>query len=90
MPASAGPHGLIVDTEALGGEIDSYQALFDPASAGQVALEATPLTAIAAAALAIGLDDPMNLSDEEVEQAKEHLLENRTTSARSPSRIPRW
>ena len=77
VPASAGPHGLIVDTEALGSGIDSYQALFDPANAGQVALEATPLTAIGAAALAIGLDDPMNLTDEEVEQAKQHLLDNR-------------
>ena len=77
VPASAGPHGLIVDTDALGEEIDSYQALFDPANAGQVALEATPLTAISAAALAIGLDDPMNLTDEEVEEAKQHLLDNR-------------
>ncbi|HYH62437.1 MAG TPA: PotD/PotF family extracellular solute-binding protein [Solirubrobacterales bacterium] len=77
VPASAGPHGLIVNTDELGTEIDSYQALFDPANAGQVALEATPLTAIAAAALALGLEDPMNLSDEEVEQAKQHLLENR-------------
>jgi spermidine/putrescine-binding protein len=77
VPASAGPHGLIVDTDAISGEVDSYQALFDPANAGQVALEATPLTAIAAAAMALGLDDPMNLTDEEVEQAKEHLLEHR-------------
>jgi spermidine/putrescine-binding protein len=77
VPASAGPHGLIVDTEGTEGEVDSYQALFDPANAGRVALEATPLTAIAAAAMAIGLDDPMNLTDEEVEQAKQHLLDNR-------------
>ena len=77
VPASAGPHGLIVNTEELGTDIDSYQALFDPANAGQVALEATPLTAIATAALALGLDDPMNLTDEEVEQAKQHLLEHR-------------
>jgi spermidine/putrescine transport system substrate-binding protein len=77
VPASAGPHGLIVNTEEIDGAVDSYQALFDPANAGQVALEATPLTAISAAALALGLDDPMNLTDEEVEQAKQHLLENR-------------
>ncbi len=77
VPASAGPHGLIVDTDELGDGIDSYQALFDPAYAGEVALEATPLTAIAAAAMAIGLEDPMNLTDEEVEQAKDHLLESR-------------
>ncbi len=77
VPASAGPHGLIVNTEELGAGFDSYQALFDAENAGQVALEATPLTAIAASALALGLDDPMNLSDEEVEEAKQHLLENR-------------
>jgi spermidine/putrescine-binding protein len=77
VPASAGPHGLIVNTEEIEGTVDSYQALFDPANAGQVALEATPLTAISAAALALGLDDPMNLTDEEVEQAKQHLLSNR-------------
>ena len=34
VPASAGPHGLIVNTEELGTEIDSYQALFDPAICG--------------------------------------------------------
>jgi spermidine/putrescine-binding protein len=77
VPASAGPHGLIVNTDQVTGEVDSYQALFDPANAGEVALEATPLTAIGVAALAVGLDDPMNLTDEEVEQAKEELLENR-------------
>jgi spermidine/putrescine-binding protein len=77
VPASAGPHGLIVDTEALGQGVDSYQALFDPEYEGEVALEATPLTAIAVAAMALGLDDPMNLTDDEVEQAKEHLLESR-------------
>jgi spermidine/putrescine-binding protein len=76
-PASAGPHGLIVNTEELGTDIDSYQALFDPQYAGQVALEATPLTAIGASALALGFEDPMNLTDEEVEEAKQNLLEHR-------------
>ena len=27
--------------------------------------------------MALGLDDPMNLTDEEVEEAKQHLLDNR-------------
>ena len=60
-----------------GRESTPTQALFDPPYAGQVALEATPLTAIAASAMALGLDDPMNLTDEEVEEAKQHLLDNR-------------
>jgi spermidine/putrescine-binding protein len=77
VPASAGPHGLIVDTQAIPEGVDSYADLFDPAYAGNVALEATPLTAIAITAMALGADDPTNLTDEEVEDAKQHLLDNR-------------
>jgi spermidine/putrescine transport system substrate-binding protein len=77
VPASAGPHGLIVDTEAIPEGVDSYAGLFDPAYAGNVALEATPLTAIAVSAMALGADNPTSLSDEQVEEAKQHLLDNR-------------
>jgi spermidine/putrescine transport system substrate-binding protein len=78
VPASAGPQGLIVNTDLVDPDtISSYADLFDPQYAGDVALEATPLTAIGAGALAMGFDDPMNLSDEEVEQVKEYLLEHR-------------
>jgi spermidine/putrescine-binding protein len=77
VPASAGPHGLIVNTEEIPEGVDSYSALFDDAYAGNVALEATPLTAIAVSALALGYDDPANLSDEQVEEAKQQLLDAR-------------
>jgi spermidine/putrescine transport system substrate-binding protein len=77
VPASAGPYGLIVNTEEAAQPVDSFADLFDPAFAGQVALEATPLTALGAAALAMGLDDPMNMTDEEVGQARDYLLEHR-------------
>ena len=78
VPASAGPQGLIVNTEEVDAStIDSYQDLFDPAYAGNVALEATPLTAIAETALAMGLDDPMNLSEDEVGQARDYLADHR-------------
>jgi spermidine/putrescine transport system substrate-binding protein len=78
VPASAGPQGLIVNTDAIDpSTIDSYSALFDPEYSGNVALEATPLTAIGATALAMGMDDPMNLSDEQVEEAKNYLLDHR-------------
>ncbi|HET6831235.1 MAG TPA: extracellular solute-binding protein [Solirubrobacterales bacterium] len=78
VPASAGPHGLIVNTDEVDpADVTSWQSLFDDAYAGRAALEATPLTAIGSAALAIGLEDPMNLSDEEVEEAKQYLLEHR-------------
>ena len=77
VPASAGPHGLIVNTAEIPEGVDSYASLFDPAYAGNVALEATPLTAIAVSALALGLEDPADLSDDEVEDAKQNLLDHR-------------
>lgn len=78
VPASAGPQGLIVNTDEIdAADVSSWQDLFDDAYAGRAALEATPLTALGAAALAIGMEDPMNLSDEEVEEAKQYLLDHR-------------
>ena len=78
VPASAGPQGLIVNTDEVdAAQISSWSDLFDPQFAGNAAYEATPLTAIAAGALAMGLDDPMNLTDEEVEEVKQYLLDNR-------------
>jgi spermidine/putrescine-binding protein len=77
VPASAGPHGLIVNTDEVTEDVESYQALFDPRYADNVALEATPLTALGVTALAQGLDDPMNLPPAEVEEVKQYLLDNR-------------
>lgn len=78
VPASAGPQGLMVNTDEIDpADVGSWQDLFDDAYAGNAALEATPLTAIGAAALAMGMDDPMNLSDEQVEEVKQYLLDHR-------------
>jgi spermidine/putrescine transport system substrate-binding protein len=78
VPASAGPQGLIVNTDQIDpADVKSWTDLFDDAYAGNAALEATPLTALGAAALALGLDDPMNLSDDQVEEAKQYLLDHR-------------
>src|SRR4029078_8130751 len=78
VPASAGPQGLIVNTDQVDpADVSSWADLFDDAYAGNAALEATPLTALGAAALALGLDDPMNLSDDQLEEAKQYLLDHR-------------
>ena len=78
VPASAGPQGLIINTDEIEpGTVDSYADLFDPKFAGDVAFEATPLTAIGSTALAMGMDDPMNLTDDQVNEARDYLLEHR-------------
>jgi spermidine/putrescine transport system substrate-binding protein len=79
VPLSAGPQGLIYDAaEIPPGEIESFADLFDPAYAGRTALEGDyPLPAIAETALALGFEDPMNLTGEQLEQVKQHLIDNR-------------
>jgi spermidine/putrescine transport system substrate-binding protein len=79
VPLSAGPQGLIYDADQIPpGEIDSFADLFDPAHADRVALEGDyPLPAIAETALALGIEDPMNLSSDQLEQVKQHLFDNR-------------
>ncbi len=78
VPASAGPQGLIVNTDEVDpSEVGSWADLYDEAFAGRVALEATPLTALAQAALANGIDDPFNMTDEEITQAKDYILDHR-------------
>jgi spermidine/putrescine transport system substrate-binding protein len=77
VPASAGPHGLIVNTDQVSG-VTSYADLFDPQYAGNAALESSSLTAIAVASMAAGIgDDPMNLTPPEIDEVKQYLLDNR-------------
>jgi spermidine/putrescine-binding protein len=79
VPLSAGPQGLIYDADEVEpGEVDSFADLFDPQFADRVALEADyPLPAIAETALALGIEQPMELTADELEQVKEHLIANR-------------
>jgi spermidine/putrescine-binding protein len=79
VPLSAGPQGLIVDADEITpGEVDSFADLFDPEYADRVALEADyPLPAIAETALALGYEDPMNLTPEQLDAVREKLLASR-------------
>ena len=79
VPLSAGPQGLIYDAaEIAPGSVDSFTDLFDPQYADRVAIEADyPLPAIAETALALGIEDPMNLTPDQVDQVEQHLIDHR-------------
>lgn len=74
VPMSAGPQGIIYDKASFPDGVDSYTALFDPQYAGKVALDSNWLTAFAETALAMGITDPMHMSDDQVDQVKQKLL----------------
>lgn len=78
MPVSAGFHGLIYNTEEIPEGVDSFADMYDPKFKGQVAIESDyPLPPIATTALAIGIEDPMNMTPAEIEQVGDYMDEHR-------------
>ena len=64
VPLSAGPQGLIVDTEKVPDPPHSWKALFDPKYEGEASIEGDyELPAIAEAALAMGIAEPMKMTE---------------------------
>jgi spermidine/putrescine transport system substrate-binding protein len=78
VPEEAGAVGLIYNREAFPNGVDSWADLFDPQYKGQVAMDGGYwLPPIAEWALANGSTDPMNLDDDQVEEAKDALSQLR-------------
>jgi len=77
-PLSAGPLGVIYNTEEVPEGIDSYADLYDPEFAGRASLSGDyALPPIAVTALSLGIEDPMNMTKEELDQVSEYMMENR-------------
>lgn len=78
VPLSAGPHGLIYDVDAFDEPPTSWTDLYDPALEGQVALDGGGgLTPLAVTALAMGIDDPMAMTPDQITQVRDYMIENR-------------
>jgi spermidine/putrescine-binding protein len=77
VPLSAGLEGLVYNTEEVPEGIDELTDLFDPQFAGRSTIQGSyALPAIAEAALAIGIEDPMGMDAAELEQAKQYLIDH--------------
>ncbi|MBS1893834.1 MAG: extracellular solute-binding protein [Actinobacteria bacterium] len=79
VPVSAGPQGLIVDTEKVKNVNRSWKALFEPQYKGEVAIEGDEsLTPLGEAALAMGFKKPMELTSRQIEEVTAFLKEHRS------------
>jgi spermidine/putrescine-binding protein len=79
VPDSAGPQGVIYNTKAYPQGVASFKDLFAPALKGKVTMDGgNALTPLAEAAMVQGNTDPMNLSDEQVQQSKEFLQQHKS------------
>lgn len=78
VPLSAGPHGLIYDVGAFSEPPTSWTDLFDPAVQGRVALDGGgSLTPLAVTALALGIEDPMNMDPDQIAEVRDYMIDQR-------------
>lgn len=79
VPLSAGPEGVIVNTDEVTTPVDSYADIFDPQFDGRAALEGDyALPPIAVSALAMGIKDPMNMDQEQLDRVADYMNEHRS------------
>jgi spermidine/putrescine transport system substrate-binding protein len=75
IPNVGGTSGVIYNPEEVPEGIDSYRDLFeDPALAGKVTLEDSASTVIAVGAMALGHEDPFNLTAEDINEIRDYLI----------------
>ncbi|MEX0983493.1 MAG: extracellular solute-binding protein [Actinomycetota bacterium] len=78
IPNVGGTSGVIYNPEEVPQGIDSYRDLFeDPALAGKVTLEDSAATVIAIVALALGHEDPYALTDADIAEIRDYLIEHK-------------
>ena len=78
VPLSAGPYGIIYNTEEVPDGVSSYEEMFSDEFAGRMAVEGSgAVPALAVAALTLGFDDPFDMSEAEIEEARDFLIENK-------------
>lgn len=77
VPLSAGPYGIIYNTEEVPEGVTSYEQMFSDKFAGRMAVEgSSSVAALAVAALTLGIEDPFDMDAEEIDQAKNFLIDN--------------
>jgi spermidine/putrescine transport system substrate-binding protein len=79
IPNVGGTSGIIYNPDEVPQGVDSYRDLFeDPALAGKVTLEDSASTVIAITALALGHEDPFNLTEDDLTEIKDYLIEHKS------------
>jgi len=78
VPLSAGPHGMMYLPSEVPEGVDSFADLYDPKFQDKTNLESDyALPPMAVTALALGIEDPMNLTEEQIAQVRDYMIEHR-------------
>jgi spermidine/putrescine-binding protein len=77
VPFIFGTDSVAYRGDQIEGPVDSLDILWDPQYAGKIAMPGGLLESIFVAAMRLGFDDPFDLSDEQLEEVKQSLLEQK-------------
>jgi spermidine/putrescine transport system substrate-binding protein len=78
IPVDAGDGGIQYDPRHVKPAPTSWKDLFNPKYSGWASIEDNPVTAIDAGALAIGIKDPLHMTDAQLDQVKNFLIAHRS------------
>ncbi len=77
VPMVGGTSGIMYDEDAIPEGVSSYATAFSEEYAGEIGLDDDPLTGIAVAAMALGIEEPLNLTEDQLAQVKGFLIEKK-------------
>lgn len=77
VPMVGGTSGIMYNQDAVPGGIASYADVFTEQYAGRIGFDDDPLSGIAVAAMALGMPEPLNLTDTQLEQVKTWLIDKK-------------
>jgi spermidine/putrescine transport system substrate-binding protein len=78
VPVDAGTAGIMYNADVITTPPDSWTDLFDPQYAGKASLEDLAITAIDVGALANGIENPLEMTPDQLEMVKQYLIDHRS------------
>jgi spermidine/putrescine transport system substrate-binding protein len=77
VPVDMGAGGILYNVDVVDPAPDSWTDLFDPQWKGRVSVENNATTAIMIGALVTGVEDPLNMSEAQLDQVKQYWIDHK-------------
>jgi spermidine/putrescine-binding protein len=78
LPVDAGTSGIVYDADVVTTTPDSWADLFDPQWSGRAGMEDIAVTAMMIGALTNGITDPINMTDDQIQQVQDYLIAHKS------------
>jgi spermidine/putrescine-binding protein len=78
VPVDAGTAGIVYNADVVTTPPTSWADLFDPQWSGRMAIEDIAVTGIMISALINGIPDPLHMTDDQLEQSKQYLIDHKS------------